>query len=475
MKDSFKGYYSPRKDEYERIWSEGLIVLDTNVLLNLYRLPPTTRDEFLSVLELLKARLWIPHQVALEFQRNRLAVISAERKSTEAAVSAAKGLFSELKQKVDALEIDKHGIGVAATPLIKDLEKANKKLLEAIEAVHQSRLDIADNDPIRERLDNIISGKVGSGPANQQELDALAEGGEDRFAEKIPPGFADVDKSKNPNETTFIHDHLKYQRKFGDLILWRQLIQHVKDTDAKAVLLVTADRKEDWWWREQGKTIGPHPELIREICREGSVELFWMYSAAQFIEYAPTYTSATVSSKSVEDLQQVLKEESEETLNFSSLPLLPTKHSDVKASNLLVQSADFSRETQKAVSEWVGNAGGWTQYSPQGFPDFLVQREDGIHGYEVQAIFRLRSVIQFSRFKDAVNQGHLQLLKGELSSFTLVIVAPPNWNPTLELSEAQKIITRVPIDHPQIKIVFGTVKNGVFFPIIEHSSEDIFS
>src|SRR5665647_778377 len=83
MKKSFYGYYSPTTEQYQLLWKEGLIVFDANVLLNLYRLPTTARDELISVLELLKERLWIPHQVALEFQRRRLTVISNERKNTE--------------------------------------------------------------------------------------------------------------------------------------------------------------------------------------------------------------------------------------------------------------------------------------------------------------------------------------------------------------------------------------------------------
>src|SRR5688572_10376163 len=105
MKESFFGYYPPSAEKYARLWREGLIVLDTNVLLNLYRLPTTARDELLTVLELLRDRIWIPHHVALEFQRRRLTVISAERKSTEDALSSASDFVAEVKRRVDALQI----------------------------------------------------------------------------------------------------------------------------------------------------------------------------------------------------------------------------------------------------------------------------------------------------------------------------------------------------------------------------------
>lgn len=80
MQKKFFGYYAPTQVEYEKIWANALIVVDTNVLLSLYRLPKTAREEFLLVLTKLKSRLWIPYQVALEFQSNRLSVIASERK-----------------------------------------------------------------------------------------------------------------------------------------------------------------------------------------------------------------------------------------------------------------------------------------------------------------------------------------------------------------------------------------------------------
>ncbi len=37
MRAMFPGYYRRTEEELERIWDEGLFVLDANVLLNLYR------------------------------------------------------------------------------------------------------------------------------------------------------------------------------------------------------------------------------------------------------------------------------------------------------------------------------------------------------------------------------------------------------------------------------------------------------
>ena len=47
MRDGFRAYYAPSADEFERLWSEAIIVFDANALLNLFRYSAATRDEWL--------------------------------------------------------------------------------------------------------------------------------------------------------------------------------------------------------------------------------------------------------------------------------------------------------------------------------------------------------------------------------------------------------------------------------------------
>ncbi|MBP0029400.1 MAG: DUF4935 domain-containing protein [Roseofilum sp. Guam] len=80
MKDLFPSYYRPNQEEFKEIWQSAIFILDTNVLLNLYRYSEETRKQFFSVLEQLSDQLWIPYQVALEFQDNRLVVVQETKK-----------------------------------------------------------------------------------------------------------------------------------------------------------------------------------------------------------------------------------------------------------------------------------------------------------------------------------------------------------------------------------------------------------
>src|SRR2546423_534017 len=92
-------------------YEHGLIVLDANVLLDLYRGTPGTRDNVIRTLRVVANanRLWVPHQAAIEFSRNR-------KKTVEDRTKAFKSAESSLKQaRANAVEVLEKALG--------DLEK----------------------------------------------------------------------------------------------------------------------------------------------------------------------------------------------------------------------------------------------------------------------------------------------------------------------------------------------------------------
>lgn len=470
MKSIFNGFYPPTSEDYERLWKEAIIVLDTNVLLNLYRLPTSAREEFFAVLDLLKDRLWVPHQVALEFQRNRLTVIAAERKSTEDALSSTQSIIGETRKRVDSLQIEKRGLGIETQPILDDLQRANEKLVAAIEAAHSAQLEIASSDPVRDRLDCLLNGNVGLGPKNQSELDVLIKDGEDRFRDRIPPGFADADKGKNPNEATFIHDHLKYQRKFGDLLLWKQLLEHAKNKSLKCVLLVTADRKDDWWWREQGKTIGAHPELVSEIKRYSNVELFWMYSSVQFVEHANKYTAAQVSTQAVQELQQVLVAPTGSSIPYEFVSRYNFDSQDARAHVMRDDYAAYERvdfgQIEAGVANWLASKYGDVRLNARGFPDFVAYDGQDAHGFEVKYVRDFDRMLLSPSIVNGILRGYFETKEGRLSLFTMVIVIGESSFFEIvnssRISELNRRLGRLLAKYPIDSIVVGALLGEVF-------------
>jgi len=75
MREQFAAWYPPSTEERDRFITEGLVVPDANVLLDLYRMNSDAREDVLALLRRVSKLLWIPHQVGLEFHRNRFTVI----------------------------------------------------------------------------------------------------------------------------------------------------------------------------------------------------------------------------------------------------------------------------------------------------------------------------------------------------------------------------------------------------------------
>lgn len=312
MKARFPGYYRPTEAELDALWQDGtLVVLDTNILLHLYRVPASTRTLLLSILERLKDRLWIPHQVAIEYQRRRLGVIRD-------AFSASRRLLTDIEkaqeQFVRAVQ--------AAQPEKRELRRVPTALAEIQTHVAQIRDDvqgaIADqlsptaHDFIRDAIDALIGDKVGAAPRDQQTLAGWYKEGASRFALQMGPGYKDAVKANSPSPK-FFAGGLTFESEYGDLVLWKQIIEHAAEEGIKKVVFVTQDNKEDWWCRVpdpangEASTQGPLQELSEEIRREGHVDLFWMYHLQEFMEVASERFGINVSEEAITDVSMADK------------------------------------------------------------------------------------------------------------------------------------------------------------------------
>ena len=198
--------------------------------------------------------------------------------------------------------------------LYENTEKLSKEINKSISAYKKSisywdekQPCVRSHDVIREKLNELIAGKVGPPPEKQTWLSEIYKEGEERFKNKIPPGYKDFNKSKS-EDSCFVYDGLKYERQYGDLILWKQLIEKAKDTKVKNVIFVTDDSKEDWWYildSRGKKQIGPHANLQSEIYRECRLDLFHMYNTSTFLESGKKILNIGVHDSSIKDANTI--------------------------------------------------------------------------------------------------------------------------------------------------------------------------
>lgn len=314
MRNAFSGRYRPTQEEFDQLWDEGLFVFDANVLLNLYRYSPKARDQLISVLRALSERSWLPHQAAEEFMERRLDVIQNRRKSYQELQNSLRKALADVDSKVGDLHRD------SEVELAEPLSKVHGSFEVLIDQVRSmegrvpGETNSVDDDEVWATVEKIFNGRVGSGYTSERVQEIYKEG-EHRYTYRIPPGYEDEQKDRGSVEGS-------QERRFGDLLLWYQALDKAKETQ-QPVVLITDDRKEDWWWKAHGKTIGPRPELIEEARQKAGV-LFYMYRPDRFVEEADRRNLAGegVSPEVIDEIHQLENFEQSGRVRKSQLNLL---------------------------------------------------------------------------------------------------------------------------------------------------------
>lgn len=304
VRESFPGYYRPTDQELRALWSTGLIIVDTNILLNLYRFPSKARHDFLAVLEQVAPRLWIPHQVAWEFQVNRLRVISEEIKKFEEVKASCEKAIVTFENR-----LPKRHATINPAPFLDRFRTLIDDFLRELAVLRSAQPTVSSDDALRTRLDTLLAGRVGQGFTSQEELDRLYAEGKGRYERKFPPGYQDQSKAgKDPGSRVQTHNGLIMREEYGDLIAWLQMIEEAGRRKAEGVLFVTDDEKEDWWRIHERKTVGPRVELVEEMRHKAGVSLFYMYNAERFLTFARNYLGARIDESSIDEVRATREE-----------------------------------------------------------------------------------------------------------------------------------------------------------------------
>jgi hypothetical protein len=295
MKNLFPGYYQPTQEEFTYLWDNCIFTVDTNVLLSLYRYTPSTCSEFLKILGRISERLWIPHQVALEYHRNRLNVISQQKKAYVEVIDTVKEAHHFIEGKLN--EYRRHPY-INVSSLMKQTEKLFSTITQELELEREKHPDLSTDDNLRTKITSLLTGKVGS-PYTPEKMSDIYKEGEKRYQENIPPGYTDAREKKDNS-------------KYADLVLWFQIMDKAKEQNTP-MILVSDDAKEDWWWMFSGKVIGPRPELIEEFITKTKMKLY-IYPSDRFMEYARDYLKEHVGQKSINEVQNIRKDEEEKNI-----------------------------------------------------------------------------------------------------------------------------------------------------------------
>ncbi|MFD4595991.1 PIN-like domain-containing protein [Streptomyces rubiginosohelvolus] len=269
------------KNELSLAFKESLIVVDSSVLLDLYRVTPNARTEMIDSLFTIEENIWVPHQVALEFHRNR---VEAARDQLAFYDETCKSLEAALNQGLQRLNefANRSALGEGEKRKLKEpLEKAFHAAIERVKS-HQGVFDLTlsrvlNDDPVLKSLAKLLDGRVGQPLPEDEHTKAQTEAARRRDA-KIPPGFKDRGKKTNPD---------------GDYLWWEQTLIKAAEV-RKHVLIISNDEKEDWVNKRLDFSLGPREELTEEMQRRAGVSLR-IVNFATFLEAMRVGTTVSVS------------------------------------------------------------------------------------------------------------------------------------------------------------------------------------
>ncbi|MFD4906575.1 PIN-like domain-containing protein [Kitasatospora purpeofusca] len=273
--DGFEAQRTPTEDNYRAVLRNGLVVLDTNVLLDLYRMNTRVREDMLTVLKSIAPRIWVPHQVQLEFWSVRQSedLISHHDEKASTAKNTLRQAISRSRNALNEWVSNVHLGGEAldiADPMYKKLEQA-ERLFESIVQMLESQaakdkvpgIRNTNKDPVIQALEQLLRGRIGA-PYSSQRYDEEVSRAKERADQRIPPGYKDFEKKDDD------------KRAAGDYLVWRQLLDEalLRKVD---VLFVTRDIKEDWWRNIAIKNARlPRIELVDELRSFGGLQLFML-------------------------------------------------------------------------------------------------------------------------------------------------------------------------------------------------------
>lgn len=278
------------KEYFDSVWQHGYIVLDTSTLDYIERCNVKMAKKLMDIFLIINKRVLTPHHVKEVEMKNYLNLNKEKTTYSELvnkliddisllhAISAKGKIESKVQKFLNKLMRYEH------IKLVNILNKAKNKgkeeLLRTLNSQEFKReIDEYDiflqSETVKNFYQKVMHNKL-KGFSND-ELQSIEREGLDRIKNKIPPAFKDGNKTHN---------------QFGDLIIWKEILQLAKDS-SMPIIFITEDRKYDWF--DDGKSAKiMHNKLKKEVkslCKRDIVEVITLKT---FVEHCENYANEDI-------------------------------------------------------------------------------------------------------------------------------------------------------------------------------------
>lgn len=261
-------------------------MLDSSALLRLYRYSAGTLKDVKAAVDSFRPNVFLPHQIGLEFHRNRYRAISQQYDTFDKFLRDYHSKRDELLKGIR----DHHFLDEKKYKL--EFEKLEAKIKKDVERKRKQYPNYFKSDTILKWVTKTFGKAIGDKYPPEILLEKIREA-EVRYLAEIPPGFRDSETKKDT-------------RQFGDYILWCQILDHAR-TLKSPVVLVIDDVKTDWWTiSNPGKKENrlPHPYLLQEVWDVAKQRIV-ICTSDEFLREVSKRKKAEVSSESVREAADI--------------------------------------------------------------------------------------------------------------------------------------------------------------------------
>ena len=272
MKRNFPGFYPLEEARLEELLDRATIVLDVDVLLDLFRLYPEDTRCFLSLLsdERIKQKLWMPYDVAWLYHKR-------VNEEIQKQIDNVNTVLLHLSLCGNAIRESKR-FPYLENKLICALQSVTQRVEEACKATSDSLSESLKHSEIKDSLQSLFDGKIGE-EYEPGELEKVYDSGLIRYRNNEPPGYESEATQEN-------------RIRYHDLIIWKQILAYARNIGnrCRGILFVTGKVRTDWYYVVNEKVVSTRHELINEFLREMNVsgndtdKFFYCISSKQFVD-----------------------------------------------------------------------------------------------------------------------------------------------------------------------------------------------
>ena len=399
MNEKFEGLKLFTEKEQQELLKNAIIVLDTNILLNFYRVSKKTSDDIIKALNNYAKNIWLPYYVGVEFYKNKYNVskmvmddnssvksniISGFDKMIEAISRTFKEYKNdeEVKKIVDLLKNDKDDS-------LKELENLTKDVNKTIE----SNIESLDKK-ISDLVGNKITDKV-----TEEEFILILKEGHNRLEKQIPPGYKDNKKDEWIGE----------YKVNGDYFIFEDIIR-LSISKERDIVFITDDSKEDWYDKKEQRI---KYDLQKEFFYKTGRSIL-LLSSSDFIDLHNKVSKGRKVKVSTESKKEIKK--------LNDLTNLISTYNDIYNINNLINNFNEINNINNLV-KYYSDSSAFKSYYVNSLPETLKEVSPILNNLDISGIKKTLEIYKDNlgvnaEFINLKNQ--LNSLNSTLNSFSAI-------------------------------------------------------